>query len=102
MAARPASDVTGNLSSASIASASATTVLMVGIACIDTVLTVDDYPAENTKVRAISHRMSRGGNAANSAVVLSQLGHHVAFMASLGSPISSKVGWTRTKYHVYG
>lgn len=79
--------------------AASTTVLMVGIACIDTILEVDDYPAENTKIRAVNHRISRGGNAANSSVILSQLGHHVAFMASLGSHASSSLVTSELKDH---
>ncbi len=50
-------------------------ILAVGIATIDIINTVDTYPLENTEVRALSQRKARGGNATNTLVVLSQLGH---------------------------
>ncbi|MDQ7073067.1 MAG: PfkB family carbohydrate kinase [Gammaproteobacteria bacterium] len=50
-------------------------ILAVGIATIDIINTVDTYPLENTEVRALSQRKTRGGNATNTLVVLSQLGH---------------------------
>lgn len=49
-------------------------VLCVGIATIDIINVVDGYPHEDDEVRAIDHRVSRGGNAANTAVILSRLG----------------------------
>ncbi len=50
-------------------------ILGVGIATLDIVNTVDRYPVEDAEVRAKTQRRSRGGNATNSLVVLSQLGH---------------------------
>ena len=50
-------------------------VLGIGIATIDVIHTVTDFPTEDTKIRAIQQRTSRGGNATNTLVVLSQLGH---------------------------
>lgn len=50
-------------------------VLAVGVATLDIVNEVVNYPAEDTEVRAIAQRVSRGGNATNTLVVLSQLGH---------------------------
>jgi len=55
-------------------------VLLVGIATLDIIYKLDHYPLEDTEVRAQSLRLSRGGNAANTAVVLSQLGHHCTFL----------------------
>ncbi len=54
-------------------------ILGVGIATLDIVNTVDRYPVEDTEVRAIVQRRSRGGNATNSLVVLSQLGHRCSW-----------------------
>lgn len=54
-------------------------ILGIGIATLDVINTIDGYPAENTEVRALSQRISRGGNATNSLVVLSQLGHACAW-----------------------
>ena len=52
------------------------TIVAVGIATLDIINTVDDYPAEDAEVRATAQRRCRGGNATNTLVVLSQLGHH--------------------------
>ncbi len=51
------------------------TVLGVGIATLDLVFGADHYPAEDEEMRAQSLRISRGGNATNTLVMLSQLGH---------------------------
>jgi ketohexokinase len=50
-------------------------ILAVGIATLDIINTVETYPPEDTEVRALSQRKTRGGNATNTLVVLSQLGH---------------------------
>lgn len=55
-------------------------VLLVGIATLDIIYSLDHYPQEDAEVRAQGLRMSRGGNAANTAVVLSQLGHQCTFL----------------------
>jgi len=54
-------------------------ILAVGIATLDIVNTVERYPDEDAEVRALSQRITRGGNATNSLVVLSQLGHRCAW-----------------------
>lgn len=50
-------------------------ILAIGIATLDIINTTDGYPTEDAEVRAVSQRVSRGGNATNTLVVLSQLGH---------------------------
>ncbi len=50
-------------------------ILAIGIATLDIINSVDGYPAEDSEVRARSQRICRGGNATNTLVVLSQLGH---------------------------
>lgn len=59
-------------------------VLFVGIATLDFVFDVDHYPHEDEEMRAHGLRAARGGNAANSAVMLAQLGHHAHFAGVLG------------------
>lgn len=49
-------------------------VLCVGIATVDVVNLVDGYPLEDTEVRALEQQVRCGGNAANTATVLAQLG----------------------------
>lgn len=46
--------------------------LVVGLACLDVINTVERYPQEDEDIRALSQRWQKGGNAANTAVVLSQ------------------------------
>lgn len=55
------------------------TILGIGIATLDIINTVASYPVEDSKNRALNRRISRGGNAANTLVVLSQLGHQCAW-----------------------
>ncbi len=50
-------------------------ILSVGIGTLDIINSVDGYPAEDAEVRATSQRICRGGNATNTLVVLSQMGH---------------------------
>lgn len=50
-------------------------ILAVGIATLDIINSVADYPDEDDEIRAVSQRICRGGNATNTLVVLSQLGH---------------------------
>ncbi len=54
-------------------------ILGVGIATLDIINTVDGLPAEDSEVRALTQRICRGGNATNTLVVLSQLGHACAW-----------------------
>ena len=50
-------------------------VLAVGVATLDIINEVECYPAEDGEVRALAQEVRRGGNASNTLVVLSQLGH---------------------------
>lgn len=64
-------------------------ILAIGIATVDIINTVADYPAEDSEVRALGQRIARGGNATNSLVVLSQLGHQVAWGGTLADDVDS-------------
>jgi ketohexokinase len=50
-------------------------IIGIGNATLDIIHAVDSYPQENDEVRCTARTISRGGNAANSLVVLNQLGH---------------------------
>ncbi|HDK38577.1 MAG TPA: ketohexokinase, partial [Thiolapillus brandeum] len=50
-------------------------ILAVGVATLDIVNTVASYPDEDAEVRALEQSRLRGGNATNTLVILSQLGH---------------------------
>ncbi|MGB4780887.1 PfkB family carbohydrate kinase [Candidatus Methylomirabilis sp.] len=54
-------------------------ILAIGTATLDLIFTLTHYPDEDAELRAIELRTSPGGNAANTLVVLSQLGHACAF-----------------------
>jgi ketohexokinase len=54
-------------------------ILAIGIATLDIINTVAEYPPEDTEIRAIQQRVCRGGNATNTLVVLSQLGHRCSW-----------------------
>ncbi|MDX1574346.1 MAG: PfkB family carbohydrate kinase [Methylophaga sp.] len=58
-------------------------ILTVGIATLDIINQVTAYPDEDSELRALSQQQRRGGNASNTAVVLSQLGHQVDFAGVL-------------------
>ncbi|WP_006787014.1 PfkB family carbohydrate kinase [Thiorhodospira sibirica] len=58
-------------------------ILAIGIATLDIIHEVDHYPAEDEELRALSQRISPGGNAVNTLRVLAQLGHQSHLAAVL-------------------
>jgi len=58
-------------------------ILAVGIASLDVINLVASYPGEDSEVRAVAHRVARGGNAANALSVLVQAGHRCDFAGVL-------------------
>ena len=58
-------------------------ILLVGTATLDLIFELDHHPAQDEEMRAKSLRTSRGGNAANTAVVLARLGHVPQFLGVL-------------------
>ncbi|MDR2880897.1 MAG: PfkB family carbohydrate kinase [Azoarcus sp.] len=58
-------------------------ILLIGTATLDLVFGLDHFPGADEEMRARSLRVCRGGNAANTAVVLSQLGHETEFFGTL-------------------
>ncbi len=58
-------------------------VLAVGVAVVDHVFVVDEYPGEDVEMRAAAYSVRCGGNAATTLMVLSQLGHRCALAAVL-------------------
>jgi ketohexokinase len=58
-------------------------ILGIGNATLDIVLAVDGYPQENDEVRCTDRSIRRGGNTANTLVVLSQLGHACSWAGML-------------------
>jgi ketohexokinase len=58
-------------------------ILGVGVATLDIIDTLASFPAEDTEQRASGRRVCRGGNAGNTLVVLSQLGHDCSWAGTL-------------------
>ncbi|PWB79976.1 MAG: ketohexokinase [Candidatus Methylomirabilota bacterium] len=76
-------------------------ILAVGTATLDLIFTVARYPGEDAEVRAEGLRISPGGNAANTLVVLSQLGHACAFGGVLAdSPEAASILERLARYHI--
>jgi len=62
----------------------ASKVLCVGNTVLDYVVSVDAFPAPDSKQRAAGQHVSGGGNAANTAVALARLGECVRLVAKIG------------------
>lgn len=76
-------------------------ILAVGIATLDIINTVASYPQENEELRAVSQHQSRGGNATNSLVVLSQLGHECHWAGIvIDEPDTAFIYADLDKYHI--
>jgi ketohexokinase len=66
-------------------------ILLVGTVTLDLVFGLDHHPEADEEMRAQSLRICRGGNAANSAVVLSRLGHQAEFLGVLAEALETAV-----------
>ena len=58
-------------------------ILCVGICSLDTIATLDEFPTPDAKLRSTSLTYSGGGNAANTAVAISRLSHHIPHLKQL-------------------
>lgn len=67
-----------------------TKILGVGIATLDIINTVDDYPDEDAEIRALEQSINRGGNTANTLVMLSQLGHQTYWHGTIADDSSAR------------
>lgn len=74
--------------------------LCVGVATLDIVIRVRQYPEEDSEVRALAEARRVGGNAANTATVLAQLGDPVAWVGNLGD--RPEVDLIRRHFDRYG
>ncbi|MDX2503615.1 MAG: PfkB family carbohydrate kinase [Gammaproteobacteria bacterium] len=66
-------------------------ILCTGIATLDIVNEVASYPLEDDEIRILAQDRRRGGNAANTAVVLSQLGHQCFWAGTLVNETDSLI-----------
>lgn len=65
-------------------------ILLTGIATLDIINHVEAYPNEDDEVRALDQEVRRGGNAANTASILQQLGHHCSLACTLADDLSGQ------------
>ncbi len=63
-------------------------ILCTGIATVDIINELDQYPAEDDEVRILSQEKCRGGNSANTAVILSHLGHQCHWAGTAVAPLT--------------
>jgi ketohexokinase len=76
-------------------------ILGVGIATLDIINRVASYPQEDDEIRALDQQLLRGGNATNTLVVLSQLGHDCHWAGSLADePDSQAILDDLARYHI--
>ncbi len=66
-------------------------ILGVGNATVDIINVLETYPEEDQEYRALAQSVSRGGNTANSLVVLSRLGHECSWAGSLATDHYSRI-----------
>ncbi len=74
-------------------------VLAVGIATLDVISHVERFPLEDEEMRALARRQVRGGNATNTLVVLSQLGHRGAWAGTLAEDGESRIILADLEHH---
>ncbi len=60
-------------------------ILCIGTVTLDIVNQVPCYPGDDEEMRILSQQQRRGGNAANTATVLAQLGHQTEFLGNIAA-----------------
>lgn len=75
-------------------------ILLVGTVTLDLIFGLEHHPQPDEEMRAGSLRICRGGNAANSAVVLSALGHGAEFLGVIADAPESAV--IEKDFHQHG
>ena len=65
-------------------------ILCVGLAYLDIVNCCDDYPQEDSEVRATDQQWTTGGNALNTCKVLSLIGQNCELLCTLGGGMGTE------------
>ncbi|XP_005090953.1 ketohexokinase [Aplysia californica] len=76
-------------------------VLCVGLACVDFVNVIGQFPQEDSDQRGLKYYWQRGGNAANNSTVLSLLAVPVEFMGVLGNA-GAEACWIQEDFSAMG
>ena len=66
------------------------TILIIGNCIVDQVSIIKQFPSEDSEFRALDRIQQAGGNACNSAVILSKLGHSVELVAQLADDVEGE------------
>lgn len=66
-------------------------ILLTGVATLDIINLLDCYPQEDSEVRATSQQIRSGGNAANSAIVMQQLGVNASLLAARADDVHAEL-----------
>ena len=74
-------------------------ILVIGNATLDVVSRVSAYPGEDDEVRALARYSVRGGNGANTSVMLARLGHAVSFVGTLADDAAAGVIRADLEHH---
>jgi len=69
-------------------------ILLTGVATLDIINHLPDYPAEDSEVRATAQHVQTGGNASNSAIVMQQLGLNTHLLASRADDFNAQQVFT--------
>lgn len=79
-----------------------TSVVGIGAAVFDILMTVDAFPREDTKLRGLETKFQCGGPCATALVAISKLGESASFMGTVGDDMygtfvkaeRERYGWT--------
>jgi sugar/nucleoside kinase (ribokinase family) len=75
--------------------------LFVGLATLDCIYLVEQFPSQNQKIVALDHCISAGGPAANAAIAFQALGNQATWVGNLGNhPISRLIKADLQKYNL--
>jgi len=74
-------------------------ILLTGVATLDIINQLPDYPAEDSEVRATAQHIQTGGNASNSAIVMQQLGLNTHLLASRGDDFNAQQVFSALSAH---
>lgn len=77
-------------------------ILITGIATLDIINQVSDYPEEDDEIRALAQDYRRGGNAANTAAVLRQYQHSCTLACTLANDNSGQFILSDLRKHNIG
>ncbi len=68
-----------------------------GLNAVDHLIVVPEYPAFDTKIRLLEHKLSAGGQTATAMVSLQRLGLKTAYAGRFGSDVEGRFGLTTLK-----